>query len=349
MNASVSRRTFLKTAAIAGGGLVLGFAVPGARRFANALEPPAEAFVPNAYLRIGADDTITVLLSHSEMGQGIWTALPMLVAEELDADWTRIKVEHAPAGDPYKHTQFGMQMTGGSTSTSTEFERYRQAGAAARTMLVQTAADRFGVAPSEVRTENGVAIAGERRARYGELADAAGKLPAPAPESIALRDPKDWKLLGKSTHRLDTPEKIDGRAKFGMDVQFEGLLTALVARAPVFGATIKSFDATKAKAVPGVRHVVQVPSGVAVVADHFWAAKLGRDALQVEWDLGPNRERLESAKLLEEFRALGKTDGAVANAAGDAKARFDGAAKKLEVEYVCRIWRTRRWNRSTAR
>ena len=334
MSATLTRRGFLKASAVAGGGLVLGFVVPGANRFAAALDatPAATAFVPNAYLRVAADDTITVLLAHSEMGQGIWTALPMLIAEELDADWKRIRVEHAPAADAYKHTGFGMQMTGGSTSTSSEFERYRQAGAAARAMLVQAAAAKFGVEPSAVRTENGVAIAGDRRARYGELANEAGKLQAPDPKTLALKDPKDWKLIGKPTKRLDTPEKIDGTAQFGMDVKFDGLLTALVLRAPVFGATVKSFDATRAKAVPGVRHVVQVPSGVAVVADHFWAAKLGRDALEVAWDRGPNAQ-LDSTRLRDEFRALADTDGAVANTAGDAKAALGKAAKTLEAVY----------------
>ena len=326
-----TRRGFLKTGAALGGGLVLGFFVPGAHKFAGA-QAGAAAFVPNAYLSIAADNSVTVLLAHSEMGQGIWTALPMLIAEELDADWSKIKVEHAPAGDPYKHAQFGMQMTGGSTSVASEFDRYRQAGAAARSMLVQAAAAKFGVEPAAVRTENGVAIAGKQRATYGELADAAGKLAPPDPKTMTLKDSKDWKIIGKSTRRLDTPEKIDGSAKFGMDMQFDGLLTALVARAPVFGGSVKSFDATAAKAVPGVRHVVQVPSGVAVVADHFWAAKLGRDALKIEWDRGPNAA-LDTAKLREEWRTLAATDGAVATTAGDAKAAIAKAAKTLEAEY----------------
>jgi isoquinoline 1-oxidoreductase beta subunit len=334
VKAVLTRRGFLKTSAAAGSGLVLGFLVPGAHRFATGQEgAAASAFVPNAYLRIAADDRITVLLAHAEMGQGIWTALPMLIAEELDADWTKVKVEHAPAAEPYKHALFGMQMTGGSTSTASEFERYRRAGAAARAMLVQAAAARFGVEPSAVRTENGMAIAGNRRARYGELADAAGKLAPPDPKSVALKDSKDWRLIGKPTKRLDTPEKIDGSAQFGMDVKFDGLLTALVARAPVFGATVKSFDATQAKAVPGVRHVVQVPSGIAVLADHFWAAKLGRDALEVAWERGPNAG-LDTTTLREEFAALAKgEDGAVANSAGDAKAAFGKAAKTLSAEY----------------
>jgi len=184
------------------------------------------------------------------MGQGIWTTLPMLIAEELDADWSRIKVEHAPAAPIYAHAVFGMQMTGGSSTTWSEFDRYRQAGALARALLVQAAAKRFGVEANAIRTESGEVIAGKERVRYGALADDAAKLQAPS--SVKLREPKDWKIIGKPTRRLDTPEKITGRAQFGIDVQFPGLLTAVVARAPVFGATVKSFDATKARAVPGV-------------------------------------------------------------------------------------------------
>ena len=335
-----SRRDFLKAGALVSGGLVVAFVVPGGRRFLLAQSAPAlpgasPAFVPNAFLRVGSDDTVTVLLAHSEMGQGIWTTLPMLIAEELDADWSKIRVEHAPAAPAYAHTGFGMQMTNGSSTTWSEFDRYRQARATARALLVQAAAARFGVPVSAVRTENGAAIAGAQHARYGELADAAGKLaPLAMPATmIALKDPKDWKIIGKPTKRLDTPEKITGRAQFGMDVRFDGLLTAVVARGPVFGATVKSFDATKAKAVPGVRQVVQVPSGVAVVADHFWAAKVGRDALAVEWDLGPNAT-LDSAALRQQFRDLAGTPGTSAGEAGHVDAGLAKAAKVFEAEYA---------------
>ncbi|MEO6057441.1 MAG: xanthine dehydrogenase family protein molybdopterin-binding subunit, partial [Gemmatimonadales bacterium] len=326
-----TRREFLKAGALATGGLVIAFGVPGAGRFAWARPAPGLApFAPNAFLRVGSDDTVTVLLAHSEMGQGIWTALPMLIAEELDADWSRIRVEHAPAAPAYIHTAYGMQMTGGSTSTWSEFQRYREAGALGRALLVQAAAQRFGVAPAECRTENGVVIAGSRRARYGELADDAAKLPAP--KDVPLKEPKDWKIIGKRTRRLDTPEKITGRATFGMDVRFDGLLTAVVARGPVFGAKVKSFDASGAKAVPGVRAVVQVPTGVAVLADHFWAAKMGRDALKVEWDLGPGAT-LESAGLRERFHELAGKKGMSAARAGDVGPALSKAARTVEAEY----------------
>jgi isoquinoline 1-oxidoreductase subunit beta len=327
-----SRREFLKTSARISGGLVVGFVLPGIGRFAafQGLQAGGR-FAPNAFVRVGTDDSVTILLAHSEMGQGIWTSLPMLVAEELDADWSKIKVAHAKAAPVYAHTTVGLQMTGGSTTTLSEFDRYRQAGATARTLLVRAAAQRFGVKPADCRTESGVVIAGNHRARYGELAAAAAKLPPLG--AVTLKDPKDWKLIGKATKRLDTPEKITGRAQFGIDVRFPGLLTAMVAHAPVFGATVKSFDAGAARAVPGVRTVVQVATGVAVVADHFWAAKLGRDALKIDWDLGPNAS-LDSTALREQFRRLATTPGAVAAVAGDTSDALGRAVKTIEAEYA---------------
>ncbi|PBJ18132.1 Isoquinoline 1-oxidoreductase subunit beta [Pseudomonas sp. ACN8] len=331
---TLSRRGFLKGSAMLGGGLVVAFAMPGAHRFAMGAENQGNVFAPNAFLRIGNDNSVTVLLGHSEMGQGIWTGLTMLIAEELDADWTKIRVEHAPASAAdYGLPGFGgMQITGGSTSTWMEFDRYRQAGAAARLMLIDAAAKRFNVAPSEIRTESGMVIAGEHRATYGELADDAGQLPRPDPASITLKDAKDWRLIGKPTKRLDTPEKITGRAKFGMDVQFDGLMTAMVARSPTFGGSVKSFEGAEALAIPGVHKVVQVPTGIAVIADHFWAAKLGRDALKIEWNPGPNAG-LDSQALLENFRKLATTPGINAGQAGDTQAALAKATRKIDVEY----------------
>ncbi|WP_223467247.1 xanthine dehydrogenase family protein molybdopterin-binding subunit [Pseudomonas sp. GL-RE-26] len=331
---ALSRRGFLKGSAVLGGGLVVAFAMPGAHRFAMGAENQGNVFAPNAFLRIGNDNSVTVLLGHSEMGQGIWTGLTMLIAEELDADWTKIRVEHSPASaTDYGLPGFGgMQITGGSTSTWMEFDRYRQAGAAARLMLIDAAAKRFNVAPSEIHTESGVVIAGEHRATYGELADDAGQLPRPDPASITLKDAKDWRLIGKPTKRLDTPEKITGRAKFGMDVQFDGLMTAMVARSPTFGGSVKSFEGAEALAIPGVHKVVQVPTGIAVIADHFWAAKLGRDALKIEWNPGPNAG-LNSQTLLENFRKLATTPGLNAGQAGDTQAALAKAVKKIDAEY----------------
>jgi len=332
----VSRRSFLKSSALAGGALVVGFVVPtGFRRFAFAQEAPAApAALPdaNAFLRIGSDDSVTVLLAHSEMGQGIWTTLPMMVNEELDADWSRIRVEHAPAAAVYKSPVFPIQMTGGSMTTWSELDRYRQVGAVARTQLVAAAAAQWGVAPGDCRTEKGWVICGDKRASYGSLAEAASKLPAP--KEVALKDPADWKVIGKPTRRLDTPEKITGRAEFGIDVKLPGLLTAVVAHPPTFGGKVRSFDPAAAKAVPGVRGVFEVPSGVAVVGEHFWAAKKGRDALKVDWDLGP-RADLDTTALRESYLETAKTEGAKASEEGEvAKALAGKAGKVLQAEYT---------------
>ena len=349
--ADLTRREFLKTAALSTAGLVVAFYVPLRGRFAHAAEAPpagpAKLAPANAFLRIAPDDTITVLLAHSEMGQGIWTSLPMLIAEELDADWSKFRVEHAPAAPAYAHTACGIQATGGSSTTPSEFDRYRQVGAAARALLVQAAAQRLGVAPADCRTENGTVVAGGQRLRYGELAEEAARLPMPA--TVTLKDPKDWKVIGQPTRRLDTPEKIDGRAVFGLDVRFDGLLTAVVERSPVFGGKVKSFDATAARAVPGVRKVVQVPSGVAVVADHFWAAKQGREALKIEWDLGAGAT-LDSGAMLAEFRRLAahaRRAARPAPATRPRRSRRRSAGRRPSTS--CPTSRTHRWSRSIAR
>jgi isoquinoline 1-oxidoreductase beta subunit len=330
--ADLARREFLRQAALSAAGLVIAFHVPSGRGRARAAEVTKSSPLPsaNAFLHIDADDTVTVLLAHSEMGQGIWTSLPMLIAEELDADWSRMRVEHAPAAPVYAHTAYGAQMTGGSSTTWSEFDRYRQVGAVARALLVQTAAERLGVPATSCRTERGAVIAGGKRLRYGELAADAARLPTPT--SVTLKDPKDWTIIGKPTPRLDTQQKIDGRATFGLDVRFDGLLTAVVARSPAFGGHLKSYDANAAQAVPGVRKVVQVPSGVAVVADHFWAAQQGREALKVEWDT--SGAPADTPAQLAEFRRLAGTPGKVAAMAGDVAAAFTPGATVFEAEYV---------------
>jgi len=327
----LTRRDFLKTSVGGATGLVIGFSFPWRPSLVQAQERPAPKLPPpDAFLQIAPDDTITVLLSHSEMGQGIWTTLPILLAEELDCDWTKIRVEHALAAPVYAHTAFGLQMTGGSTSTWSEFDRYRQVGALARQMLIQAAAKEWGVDPQSCRTENSVVIHGNEKLSYGRLADAAQKLTPST--SVKLKPSKEWKRIGKPTKRLDSPEKVTGRAQFGIDTRFPGLMTALVARAPVFGGKVKSFNAEKAKAVPGVTAVVQVPSGVAVIAQHFWAAKVGRDALDIDWDLGPAAS-LDTDKMRDEWRALSQSPGAKAAAGGDVDAAMRGARSKVEAEY----------------
>jgi isoquinoline 1-oxidoreductase beta subunit len=325
---TLERRQFLRLST----GLVVGLYVEP-RTIARAAPPPAAPAKlppPNVFLRVGSDDTVTVLLAHSEMGQGVWTTLAMLVAEELGCDWAKIKVEHAPAAPAYAHTAMGMQMTGGSTSTWSEFDRYRNAGAVARELLLQAAAQRWSVPPASCRVQSGYVHSGNYKASFGSLADDANKLPPPA--QVRLKDPREWKILGKPTKRLDSPEKVDGRAQYGMDVRLPGMLTALILRPPVFGARVKAFRPERARAVAGVKAVVQVPSGVAVVAEHFWAAKLGRDALEVDWDLGPHAD-LGTDKLREQMRAMMAQPGAKAASAGDVAAQLPNAKKTLEAEY----------------
>ena len=326
---ALSRRELLQKSLLSGAGLFVAFHVPGKARAAQ--QPPAKPLPPaNAFVRVAPDDSVTVLLAHSEMGQGIWTGLAMMIAEELDCDWSKIRVEHAPAAPVYAHPAFGMQMTGGSSSTWSEMERYRTAGAMARAMLGRAAAAKWKTDPKKLRTANGFVLRGKEKLSYGQIALAAQALQPPT--SVKLKNRKDWKILGKPTRRLDSPEKITGKAQFGIDVHFPGLRTALVARSPVFGGKVKSFDAVKALAVKGVEKVVEVPTGVAVVAGDFWSAKLGREALEVEWDLGPGAD-LDTAKVLESYRAQALTDGPVASQKGDADAALSAAAKKLVAEY----------------
>jgi len=327
---TLSRRVFLQGSTVAGAGLIIGFVVPG-RAQAFFAGPAKKALPPhNAFLRIGTDDTVTVLLAHSEMGQGIWTTLPLLVAEELGCDWSKIRAEHAPAAPTYFHTAMGIQMTGGSTTTWSEFERYRTVGAMAREMLVQAASQEWKVPPGQIRVEDGVLIHGSQRASFGRFAERAAAL-AP-PKSVRLKPPEQWKHVGKPHRRLDTQEKITGKAVFGIDVQLPGVRTAFVSRAPVFGARLRSFDPKAALAVPGVEQVVQVPSGVAVVATNTWSARLGRQALKTDWDLGPG-ESVDTEKLRDDYRALARTSGPVAVEKGDVERALASAPKRVEADY----------------
>jgi isoquinoline 1-oxidoreductase beta subunit len=326
---ALTRRELMRKSILSGAGLFVAFHVP--RKVGAAPQPKAKAPPdPNAFVRVAPDETVTVLLAHSEMGQGIWTGLAMMIAEELDCDWSKIHVEHAPAAPVYAHPAMGMQMTGGSTTTWSEFDRYRTAGAMARAMLVRAAATRWKTDPKRLRTEKGFVLHGKEKLSYGQLAVAAQELTPP--KKVQLKDRKQWAILGKPTRRLDTPEKITGKAQFGIDVRFDGLRTALVARAPVFGGKVKSFDATRARAIPGVEQVLQVPTGVAVVAKDFWSAKRGRDALLVDWDEGPGAT-VDTARMLESYRAQARTPGPVAAQKGNADTALAFAARRLEAEY----------------
>ncbi|HEX7650798.1 MAG TPA: molybdopterin cofactor-binding domain-containing protein, partial [Noviherbaspirillum sp.] len=271
--AGLSRRSFLKAAGVAGGGLVLGFFVPGANRFARA-QQAKQVYAPNAFLRIGPDNTVTIAVNRLEFGQGVHTSLPMLIAEELDADWSQVRGELAPAGDAYKDPLFGMQMTGGSGSVAHSYMQYREIGARARAMLIAAAAHQWNVPAAQCRTSKGMVFGPSgRKATYGELADAAMKLPVP--EKVALKDSKNFRFIGKPTPRLDARAKSSGRQEFGIDHRVPGMKVAVVAHPPVFGAKVAKFDASKAKAIKGVVDVLQVPtdrggSGVAVIADGYW-------------------------------------------------------------------------------
>jgi isoquinoline 1-oxidoreductase beta subunit len=328
----MKRREFLKAGAALGGGLLISLYVPEFVPAARAADSAAKPVALNAFVRIGSDESVTVISNHSEMGQGIYTSLPMLLNEELEADWARVRVESSPVDAVYNHTVFGLMMTGGSTTTNSEYDRFRKMGAMARIMLIAAAAQSWNVDSQTCRAEKGFVIhtATGRRASYGSLAEAASRI-AP-PKDIPLKDPKDFTLVGKPVHRLDTPSKTNGTARFGLDVYIPGMLTAVVARAPVFGGKVVSFNADQAKAIPGVVNVVQVPSGVAVIAKGFWPAKLGREKLEITWDDGPGAA-LSTVEMRANFSTLSKTPGLVARKVGDPAAALAGAAKTITAEY----------------
>ena len=328
---NLSRRDFVKASAGAGATLVLGVSLQGCRTGATAGKVSG-GFSPNAFLRIDSNGETTIVVGRSEMGQGVLTSIPMLIADELGADWSKLRYESAPADAAFNNPAFGIQATGGSTSVRAHWDGLRKAGAAARMMLVAAAASEWGVTPADCTAENGEVIhqASNRRAPFGTLVGAAAKLKVPT--DPVLRDPKQYRFIGKAVNRLDTPSKVDGTAEFGIDVKVPGLLVAVVQRCPVFGGKVTSFDAAKAKAVPGVRHVVQISSGVAVVADGYWPATQGRKALEVTWDEGPDAAT-DSAAIAAKFRELAQQPGVVARHDGDAPATIGAAARKVEATY----------------
>ena len=326
-----ARRQFLQVAAIAGGGFAIGFS--NLARAAAAGAGSAD-FVPNAFVRIGGDSSVTVLIKHLEMGQGVSTGLPTLVAEELDADWAQIRFEGAPANASlYNNLLWGpAQGTGGSTAIANSYEQLRKAGATARAMLVAAAADEWKVPADSITVSKGVVAhkATNRKASFGQLAAKAATQPVPA--DVKLKDPKNFQYIGKRVARKDSKPKTNGSAQFTIDVKLPDMLTAVVAHSPLFGGKVKSFDATKAKAIKGVVEVVQVPSGVAVLANDFWAAKQGRDALTVVWD-DSVANKLGSAEILAQYKELAQKPGLVARKDGDADKALAGAAKKLEATF----------------
>jgi isoquinoline 1-oxidoreductase beta subunit len=331
MNANeLTRRDFMRAGVAAGAGLTLAIYLPGCSPRAPVVSGPP--FEPNAWLRIGTDGVVTVVVDKSEMGQGVMTALPQMIMEELDGDWSTIKIESAPAGAAYVNPAFGLQGTGGSSSVSSSMMPLREAGAKARAMLIAAAAQQWGIDPAACSTENGyVRETGKRRKLgYGELTVAAAALPVP--ESVTLKDPKDFRLIGKSVKRLDLAGKVNGSAGYGIDARPAGVLVAVVARAPVLGAKPTGFSAEPALAVPGVTQVVQINNGVAVVATGYWSALKGRDALQVSWSKSP-MDGVNSASISAKLAALSLKPGVTARHDGDPAKALRGAATKVEATY----------------
>lgn len=325
----LSRRDFLKTGSILGGGLVLAWHLP----FSWIAEGAEKSlFSPNAFLRIGPDESVTIIVNKAEMGQGVYTSLPMLLAEELECDWKMVRVEAAPVAPVYNHTQFGaMIATGGSTSVRSEWERLSKAGSTAREMLVAAAAQAWKVSPEACRAENSQVIGPDgKRLSYGKLADRASKLPVP--QTPKLKDPAKRRLIGKPVHRLDSPAKINGTAVFGIDVQAPGMLTAVIARAPVFGGKVRNFDPKKALTVPGVKQVVRVDAGVVVVADGFWPARMGREQLEIVWDEGEWAD-LSTPQIAGEYARLAALPGIPARKEGDIAAGLARSVRRLKAEY----------------
>jgi isoquinoline 1-oxidoreductase subunit beta len=325
-----SRRTFLIAGAAAGGGLLLAFKVPSI--FAGVKAAAAASFEPNTFIRIGQDGRVTLTIPQVEMGQGTFTSCPMLLAEELEVNLSQVQVDQAPPNDKlYGNRLIGFQVTGGSTSIRAFFEPLRQAGAAARTMLITVAADTWGVDASTCRAEKGEVIHAPtgRKLAYGALVDKAATLP---PEKVALKDPKDFKLIGTPAKRIDTPAKVSGSAVYGIDAKVPGMKTATVAACPVFGGKLKSVDGSKALAIKGVHQVVHLNDAVCVVAEHMGAAKKGLAALEIEWDEGANG-KLTTADIVAEMDKASEQEGVVVRNDGDVDKATAGATTKLDAIY----------------
>lgn len=333
----VNRRSFLRTSTIAAGGLLvslyLDFPV-----FAQEERPAPQPkiYPPDAFVHVRPDGKILITVNRLEFGQGVQTSLPIILADEMDADWSQVVPELAPAADVYKDPVFGIQMVGGSGSIAHSFTQYRELGAKTRAMLVAAAADRWKVSPDQCRTEKSVVYGpGNKSASYAELAREAAR--KPVPEKVSLKSPSEFRLIGKRVPRLDSLAKCDGSQKFGLDLDLPGMKIAVVAHPPVFGSRVKSFDDREARAMSGVKDIFEIPlvkgSGVAVVADRFWTAKQARDSLKIDWDLS-GVELADTSQLWTKYTALARTPGNVAVARGDDKAMDRiPAARRIVAEY----------------
>jgi isoquinoline 1-oxidoreductase beta subunit len=328
------RRRFLKVGAAVGGGLVLEVALPLVLRpaWAAAASP---AFAPNAFIRIDRRGHVTMVMPMVEMGQGTYTALPMLLAEELEVGLDQVRLEHAPPNDAlYANSLLHIQTTGQSASVRAFWTPLRQAGAVGRTLLIAAAAKRWAADPRTCRALHGVVSdsTGTRHLRYGELVEAAAALPTPAPDSIVLKDPKNFTLIGTRAKRLDAPDKVNGRAQFGIDAKVPGMKIAAIAISPVFGGKPKAVNEAAARAVKGVQQVVRIDEAVAIVADHTWAAKKGLQAAAIEWDDGPNA-MVSNADVIRQLDEGSKRPGAVARHDGDAEKALASAAQRIDAIY----------------
>ena len=332
----LNRRSFLKATLVAGGAVVFGISMPvrsrAEERLGLSIDPAAD-FQPNAFIRIAKDGKVTVTVGQVEMGQGVLTSLPMIVADELEVDWANVTYESAPADKAFINPAFGMQGTGGSTSIKGFYGPLRKAAATVREMLVAAAAEKWSVAPDTCKADSGKVIhtASNRSVAYGELLEAAAKITPPA--TPKLKDPKDFKIIGKAVKRLDSPVKVNGKAIFGMDVRVPGMLYATILRSPVIGGKVKSVDDAAAKAVKGVTNIVPLGFGVAVVATNYSAARKGRTALVVVWDEG-SMAKASTDSIYQTFAAAADKDkGLVAKKTGDVAAARPSAAKTIESVY----------------
>lgn len=333
---NIDRRSFLKASIIAGGTAVFGFSLPigtrAAERLGIELEPVAD-FQPNAFIKIAKDGRVTVVVGQAEMGQGVFTSLPMIVADELEVDWANVSYESAPADKAFVNPAMGMQGTGGSSSIKGFFNPLRKSAAAVREMLVAAAAQGWNVAPDTCKAESGKVIhtASNRSVAYGDILDAAAKISPPA--NPKLKDPKDFKYIGKGAKRLDSPAKVNGTATFGIDVKVPGMLYATILRSPVIGGKVKTIDDAAAKAVKGVTQVVNLEYGVGVIADNFVNARKGRTALKVTWDDGPMAS-VSSESIMKSFvEAAANKKGLEAKKTGDVAAGKAKAAKTIDAVY----------------
>jgi isoquinoline 1-oxidoreductase beta subunit len=328
----LSRRRFLRAAAAVGGGLTLSFQLPFAGR--GAVVADADGFVPNAFIRIGADGLVVLTMPYVEMGQGTYTSIPMLIAEELEVDLSQVRLEHAPPDEKRYGNPLlgGLQATGNSNAVRASWQPLRQAGASARTMLIAAAAQRWNVSPASCRAQRGEVLHAPtgRRATYGQLAVDAAHMSIP--DSVTLKRPEDFKLIGKPAKRLDTPAKVNGTAVYGIDVRPPGVKTATLAQSPVFGGRVKTVDDSAAKAVKGVRQIVRLDDAVAVVADHMGAAKKGLAALVIEWDDGPHA-KLNTKDIVDELEHAALKPGVVAETIGDVGSAMAKAVTKVEATY----------------